>query len=116
MFDWIKRRRLMAAGADDWLADLPKAPGQTMTGKYALLYEYLEHRYANRVVLTFAQIEDVVGFPLPDQARLQREWWTDTRAPDAASSYADAWRLASRTAVPNLLARIVTFDRVLTST
>jgi hypothetical protein len=62
--------------------------------------------------LTFAQIEDVVGFPLPDQARLQREWWTDSRAPDAGSSDADAWRLASRTAVPNLLAPIVTFDRV----
>ena len=36
-----------------------------MPGTYQSLYEYLEHRYANTVVLTFAQIEDLLGFPLP---------------------------------------------------
>ena len=56
-----------------------------MTGKYLLLYKYLENRYANTVVLTFAQIEDLLGFPLPDQARCQREWWTDAgRGPGRA--------------------------------
>ena len=30
-----------------------------MPGKYKSLYEYLENRYANTVVLTFAQIEDL---------------------------------------------------------
>jgi hypothetical protein len=53
---------------------VPKAPARKMTGKYALLYEYLEHRYADSIVLTFAQIEDVVGFPLPDQARSGSVW------------------------------------------
>ena len=33
-----------------------------MPGKYKSLYQYLENRYANRVVLTFAQIEDLLGF------------------------------------------------------
>jgi hypothetical protein len=109
MFDWIRRRRPAAADVDAPLARAPKPPARAMTGKYILLYEYLEHRYANTVVLTFAEIEDVVGFPLPDQARRQREWWTDVI--DAGPSYADAWRLASRTALPNLVAQIVTFDR-----
>ncbi len=36
-----------------------------MPGEYKSLYEYLEHRYANTVVLTFAQIEDLLGFTLP---------------------------------------------------
>jgi hypothetical protein len=116
MFEWITRRRLVAPSVDKFLADVSRAPARTMIGQYALLYEYLEHRYANTVVLTFAQIEDLVGFQLPDQARSRREWWTDPRAPDAGSSYADAWRLASRTAVPNLIAQIVTFDRVLAPT
>ena len=116
MFDWIRRRRLIAVVGDSPLASALKSTVRPMAGQYSLLYEYLEHRYANSVVLTFAQIEDLVGFALPDQARLQREWWTDICPPNAASSYADAWRLASRTAVPNLVAQIVTFDRVLAPT
>jgi hypothetical protein len=111
MFEWIKRRRLLPAGVDRPDAGTLKIAGRPMVGKYALLYEYLENRYANSVVLTFAQIEDLVGFALPDQARLRREWWTDADAAAAGPSYADAWRLASRTALPNLLAQIVTFDR-----
>jgi hypothetical protein len=31
-----------------------------MPGEYELLYQYLENRYANTVVLTFAQIEDLL--------------------------------------------------------
>ena len=38
--------------------------------KYKALYEYLDNRYANTVVLTFAQIEDLLGFTLPDPARV----------------------------------------------
>src|SRR4051794_41913426 len=72
MFEWIKRRRLLPADIDRPQAGGLKTPGRPMVGKYALLYEYLEHRYANSVVLTFAQIEDVVGFALPDQARVRR--------------------------------------------
>ena len=49
-----------------------------MPGKYRSLYEYLEHRYANTVVLMFAQIEDLLGFTLPDSARVDPEWWRTT--------------------------------------
>lgn len=84
---------------------------RAMTGKYVLLYKYLENRYANSVVLTFAQIEDLLGFALPDEARHDREWWTDAAAIDAGPRYSDAWQLASRTALPNLPAKIVAFDR-----
>lgn len=82
-----------------------------MSGKYRLLYKYLEERYANTVVLTFAEIEDLLGFTLPDQARLNKEWWTNREAAVAEASYSDSWRLASRTATPNLLAQTVAFER-----
>jgi len=82
-----------------------------MSGKYLLLYKYLENRYADTVVLTFAQIEDLLGFTLPDQARLHREWWTDAATRATGSNYSDSWILASRTAVPNLVARTVVFER-----
>ena len=82
-----------------------------MSGEYLLLYNYLENRYANTVVLTFAQIEDLLGFVLPEQARLQQEWWTNAQKNPAAPSYSDSWILARRTATPNLVAQIVVFER-----
>jgi hypothetical protein len=91
-------------------ADRRKPHGRVMSGEYLLLYTYLENRYADALVLTFAQIEDVLGFALPAEARLRREWWTDP-AIGGESRYADAWILASRTAVPNLPARTVAFTR-----
>jgi len=84
-----------------------------MSGKYLALYEYLENRYANTVVLTFAEIEDLLGFTLPDLARLREEWWTNTDPDGARPSYAGSWILASRTARPNLLAQTVVFERAL---
>jgi len=111
IFNWFRRRRLIAVDVERPQAAAARPPMRAMTGKYLLLYKYLENRYANSVVLTFAQIEDLVGFPLPDQARCQREWWTGAGAAQAGASYSDAWKLASRTASPNLLAKIVAFDR-----
>lgn len=111
IFDWFRRRRLIAVDGESPPGGAARPPVRAMTGKYLLLYDYLENRYANSVVLTFAQIEDLVGFPLPDQARCQREWWTGAGVAQAGPSYADAWKLARRTASPNLLAKIVAFDR-----
>jgi hypothetical protein len=88
-----------------------KPPGRVMSGKYLLLYKYLENRYANTVVLTFSEIEDLLGFALPDQARLRQEWWTDADKSVAGPSYSDSWILASRTAMPNMLAGTVVFER-----
>ena len=80
-------------------------------GPYRALFEYLDKRYANRVVLTFAEIEDLLGFALPDQARARQEWWTDREPDRGGSSHSDSWILASRTAAPNLPAKIVVFER-----
>ena len=44
--------------------------------EYQALYTYLEHRYASVVVLTFEQIEALLGFALPALACTEPEWWT----------------------------------------
>jgi hypothetical protein len=80
-------------------------------GKSAPLHEYLANRYADRVVLTFSQIEDLLGSALPDTARVRHEWWTSTDGVADKSSCSNAWILAGRTARPNLLARTVAFER-----
>jgi hypothetical protein len=111
MFDWMKRRRLTVSRPREAVAEAPRPQGRTMSGQYLLLYNYLENRYANTVVLTFAQIEDLLGFLLPEQARLHQEWWTDAEKTPGGPNYSDSWILARRTATPNLVAQTVVFER-----
>ena len=53
-----------------------------MPGKYKALYEYVDNRYANTVVLTFAHIEDLLGFTLPDSAHVDHAWWANNGPDD----------------------------------
>jgi hypothetical protein len=55
-------------------------------------------------------MEALLGFALPEAARMERDWWTDAAL--RASRHSDAWTVASRTATPNLSARTVTFERL----
>jgi hypothetical protein len=115
MLEWLKRRRRLAAyqqfEANAPAAKTAKPIGRVMSGEYLLLYKYLDERYANTVVLTFAEIEDLLGFALPDQARVREEWWTAAAIDPAIRDYSDSWTLASRTAVPNMSAQTVAFER-----
>jgi hypothetical protein len=83
----------------------------TKPGKYRFLQKYLDERFADTVVLTFTQIEDLLGFGLPAEARINADWWTVPAGNDADRGYADAWLSAHRTARPNVLARHVVFQR-----
>jgi len=103
----MKRRVSMRSDAPEPDAEPPTTSGRVMSGEYRSLHTYLDKRYADIVVLTFAEIEDLLGFTLPDLARLSREWWTNADP----SLVRDSWVLARRTAVPNLLARTVVFER-----
>jgi len=83
-----------------------------MTVPYRALHTYLNDRYADIVVLTFSELEDLLGFPLPDVARVRVEWWTDDTADGGETPQSHAWTHAGRTARPNLFARSVVFERV----
>jgi hypothetical protein len=118
MWKWLKRRKLIArhmTTSDAPAAEryMGKALGRTakVASKYATLHDYLANRYADSVVLTFAQLEDLLGCALPDSARVQQAWWTSTDRDAEKASCSDAWILAGRTARPNLLARTVAFER-----
>jgi hypothetical protein len=81
-----------------------------MSGQYLSLHKYLDDRYANRVVLTFGEVEDLLGFMLPDSAHLETAWWTNP-ADTLRFSHSHSWTLVGRTAKPNLQAQKVVFDR-----
>ena len=109
MWPW-KRGGGMGQGALSRAAVDPVPDTRGNAGEYQLLYKYLRDRYANRIVLTFAEIEDLLGFALPAPARLQSDWWsTDKVAQRSAQS--DSWTLASRTARVNLSAQHVVCER-----
>jgi len=112
MLEWMKKRGSTAHNEAKADADAPQRHGCNQAAKYRHLYEYLEKRYANTVVLTFGQVEDLLGFSLPDLARADREWWTIPDISTAGARCSDAWTLAGRTARPNLMAQTVAFERV----
>jgi hypothetical protein len=106
---WIERRQSTAPHPPE--PEVTKGQRRALAGKYASLYTYLENRFANTVVLTFAEIEDLLGFALPDRARLREDWWTSPDPLAGQPQFSDSWTLASRTARPNLQALTVVFDR-----
>jgi hypothetical protein len=111
MFDWLTHRHIASKTTSPRVETLSGARSDDAAGEYALLHRYLRDRYANRVVLTFAEIEDLLGFSLPDLARVQRAWWSGGDFGQAPSLQSFAWMLAGRTATVNLPARHVVFER-----
>jgi len=109
MLDWRMRGLSANRGRENSIGGAA-ADGAT-AGEYRPLFKYLRDRYANRVVLTFAEIEDLVGFALPADALAEPGWWH--RASDAGrqSTQSAAWTHAGRSATVNLVARTVVFDR-----
>ena len=81
------------------------------TAPYRCLHDYLEHRYADVVVLTMGQMEDLLGFALPAPARTDPGWWANA-AGAVRSPQSEAWTSAHRTAKPNLAAGNVLFERI----
>lgn len=108
---WTWFRGMRSDRRDEPIADASFVERRRgMSSKYLALYRYLENRYADVTVLTFEQIEDLLGFALPPFARTDQGWWA-TRAASADAPHSAAWTLAGRTATPNLSAGTVLFER-----
>ena len=108
MLNWLTRRRSEDPGRAR--PDAAKGQRAAMPGKSAPLYKYLNERYADAVILTFAEVEDLLGCALPALARASETWWT---GPDPdGTQFAASWILADRTARPNLQALTVASNRI----
>ena len=82
-----------------------------MPPELRLLHKYLDERFANTVVLTFAEIEDLIGGALPPPARAEPKWWANPDGGSAPSHQSHSWTEANRTATANLVAQTVIFER-----
>lgn len=59
-------------------------------GKYEPLAAHLQNWVRDEWAASFAEIEQVLGFPLPPSARRHREWWGNQRGP--GHSQARGWQ------------------------
>lgn len=108
---WLAWWRSVTARPESQASVAPVRESQRpVPAEYLGLYTYLERRYASVVVLTFEQMESLMGFALPDAARTEPDWWTSVTS--SRDRHSDAWIVASRTATPHLSAKIVTFERL----
>ena len=62
-------------------------------GKYSPLYRHLQNLHDLEWLATFAQIEKVLGFELPDSAHIHRPWWANT-GKKGGHSQSLAWNMA----------------------
>jgi len=88
---------------------LPDEAKPPVPAAYMPLYTYLDRRYAATVVLTFEQIEALLGFAPASPALADAEWWTGAGANDRHTA---AWTAARRSAAPQLSAQIAAFERL----
>jgi len=97
---------------DDRLGMMASRPPTSVPADYRPLYTYLAERLADIVVLRFQEIEDLLGHPLPAAARLEAGWWATAAGSDAPSGQSLSWVQAHRSALANLRARTVVFERL----
>lgn len=77
--------------------------------KYEPLPQFLSGKSASLLRLTFQEIEEILGFPLPKSAYAHEAWWSNN---ETGHSHARSWlRAGWRTAAIDLAARKVTFER-----
>ncbi|GLP88066.1 hypothetical protein [Tritonibacter mobilis] len=75
--------------------------------KYDALGKFLNDKDVDELHLTFAEIERILGFSLPDSARKFPAWWANDAS---AGRHASSWLLAgARTERLNLTAETVSF-------
>jgi len=80
-------------------------------GKYAALFEHLAERDDDLIELTFPELEQILGFKLPDSAYLYRPWWANQAK--SGHSQAMAWDAAGwKTKLVDLEKEQLMFERI----
>lgn len=69
-------------------------------GKYDDLGHYLVARRKKYIRMSFREIEEVLGFSLPDAARKYPAWWSNTKSHSHASSWWDFGFMTEQVDVP----------------
>ena len=91
-------------------AEKPEFPTNQVSDKYRALAEYLYERWDKKIVLSYEEIESILGFKLPPTAyKLPQSYWANTMT----HSYATSWLSVGYKARINSEAKTVTFERLI---
>ena len=80
-------------------------------GRYAPLHRQLLSLAGDHWSASFAEIEAILGFSLPDSARLYPSWWSN----GARHSHALAWEAAGFRVRPRIAQEVALFERLATA-
>ena len=79
--------------------------------KYQPLQNHLERRRGRPEMLTFEDIEDIIGKELPMSATKHRSFWSNTNRDEGSATY--AWtRAGYRVAYLDRDQKVVRFERI----
>ena len=80
-------------------------------GKYAPLFRHLAALDVREWRATFRDVESILGFSLPNSARIHRPWWSNQA--NGGHSHALAWHAAGwRTRAVDLATEALVFERI----
>ena len=89
-------------------AERPAFPAECANSKYKALSEFLYENWEKRIVLSYEELEKILGFSLPASARnLPQSYWANTEY----HTYAKSWLKLGYKAKVNAENKQVTFER-----
>ena len=64
--------------------------------KYSAFKEYLKRSQKQKEILTYNEIEEILGFELPESAHNYRQWWENGGGHTQANAWLEAgWKVDS---------------------
>ena len=91
-------------------SEKPAFPVEKISDKYRALAEYLYESWQKKIVLTYAEIENILAFKLPSTAyNLPRTYWANT----LTHTYATSWMLVGYKTKVNVSDMSVTFEKII---
>ena len=89
-------------------AERPVFPAECANSKYKALSEFLYESWEKRIVLSYAELENILGFSLPTSAHnLPQSYWANTEY----HTYAKSWLKLGYKAKVDIENKQVCFER-----
>ena len=79
--------------------------------KYTPLKTFLQYSKNAEEILTYQQLEKILGFPLPNSASIHREWWANEVNKNTRHTHCKEWLNAGWKVETVSLGYSVTFSR-----
>lgn len=83
--------------------EVPDASGEIgkASKKYRFLSDYLQNSHKDSVALTLPEIEAILGFSLPNSARVHRAFWSNTTSHSIALSWLSVGYVTTEADIPS---------------